>query len=78
MFLAAGAGQDDLIDFVPDLRQRRSGSTKGTRLEPASTAAHAWSTIVRPGRSGGANWWSGAFDPVTGRLYVRAGVTIRW
>jgi len=69
MFLAAGGRSDDLIDFVPDLKAealriyestRLDRSTRRPRLEPHRTAR----TQRRR------NWWSGAFDPVTGRLYV--------
>ena len=37
---------------------------------PLYTPPALGGNIVRPGWSGGANWWGAAFDPETGRLYV--------
>jgi quinoprotein glucose dehydrogenase len=41
------------------------------RLGPIYTPPSLQGTFMRPGLIGGANWGGGAFDPVSGRLYVK-------
>ena len=44
---------------------------KKYRLGPLYTPPSLQGTVVLPGVWGGANWGGGAFDPATGRLYVK-------
>jgi quinoprotein glucose dehydrogenase len=44
---------------------------KKLRLGPIYTPPSAQGTLQRPGIIGGANWGGAAFDPVSGRLFVK-------
>jgi quinoprotein glucose dehydrogenase len=70
LFLSNGATADDLIDFTPELRAEAveifNEYTAGRLYTPPAPGRN----IIRPGWSGGANWWGAAFDPQTQRLFV--------
>ena len=70
LFLTNGATEDDVIDFTPELRAEGLAIFREHNAGPLYTPPALGSNIVRPGWSGGANWWGAAFDPDTGRLYV--------
>lgn len=70
MFLTAGAVEDDVIDFTPELKASGLNIFSRHHTGPLYTPPALGSNIIRPGWSGGANWWGAAFDPVSGRLYV--------
>jgi quinoprotein glucose dehydrogenase len=69
-FAGGGAAEDDVIDFTPELKAEGLRILRRHHFGPLFTPPALGSTIIRPGQSGGANWWGGAFDPATGRLYV--------
>ena len=70
LFLSNGATEDDVIDFTPELRAAGLEIFRQHNAGPLYTPPALGSNIVRPGWSGGANWWGAAFDPDTGRFYV--------
>lgn len=70
LFLTNGATEDDLIDFTPELRAEALEIFNEYHAGPLYTPPAMGDNIIRPGWSGGANWWGAAFDPETQRLYV--------
>ena len=70
VFLTNGATEDDVLDFTPELRAAALLIFNEHHAGPLYTPPSLGRNIIRPGWSGGANWWGAAFDPVTGRLYV--------
>ncbi len=70
LFLTNGATEDDVIDFTPELREEGLAIFRQYEAGPLYTPPAPGNNIVRPGWSGGANWWGAAFDPESGRLYV--------
>ena len=70
LFLSNGATEDDLIDFTPQLRAEALEIFSEYNAGPLYTPPAPGRNIIRPGWSGGANWWGAAFDPETQRLYV--------
>jgi quinoprotein glucose dehydrogenase len=66
-----GIGQDDVIDFTPELRTQAlvvlEKYNSGPLFTPPSLEKP---TIAMPGIAGGASWSGAAFDPETGILYV--------
>lgn len=70
LFLTNGATEDDLIDFTPQLRAEALEIFNEYHAGPLYTPPAPGPNIIRPGWSGGANWWGAAFDPETGRLFV--------
>ena len=52
-------------------RRRPTAELKKYRLGPIYTPPSLQGTVALPGVWGGANWGGGAFDPATGRLYVK-------
>lgn len=70
-FTKQGIGEDDLIDFTPELHAAALEVVKDFRLGPLFTPPGADKpTIILPGYGGGANWPGCGFDPETGMLYV--------
>ena len=65
-----GVSEDDLIDFTPELKAEALAILKKYDYGPPYTPPTERGTIVKPGYSGGANWWGAAFDPDTGYFYV--------
>ena len=70
LFLTNGALEEDLIDFTDELRASALELYSQHTAGPLYTPPALGGNIVRPGWSGGANWWGAAFDPETARLYV--------
>jgi quinoprotein glucose dehydrogenase len=71
-FAKQGFGEDDLVDWTPELRRLALEAVRPYRMGPIYTPPSLEGTIMMPGIIGGAGWGGGAFDPVTGRLYVKA------
>ena len=70
LYLTNGSLEEDLIDFTDELRTEALEIYGRHTAGPLYTPPALGGNIVRPGWSGGANWWGAAFDPETGRLYV--------
>jgi quinoprotein glucose dehydrogenase len=70
LFERFGVTEDDVIDFTPELKAEALAILKRFDYGPAYTPPTERGTIVKPGYSGGANWWGAAVDPDTGYLYV--------
>lgn len=69
--LPQGASLDDATDLTPELHAEALEVLKKLRLGPVFTPPSLKGTLVRPGLDGGADWGGGAFDPVSGVLYVK-------
>ncbi len=73
-----GFGEEDLIDFTPELNAQAKEAIKGFRYSDnvyappsLSTAADGTvGTLSLPSATGGANWEGSALDPETGILYI--------
>ena len=72
-----GIGEDDLIDFTPELRAEALRVVESYRLGPLYTPPSLiegdgvnQGTLALPGAGGGANWPGGAVDPEAGVLFV--------
>jgi glucose dehydrogenase len=73
-----GFGEDDLIDFTPELRALALEAVKDFRLSPtiytppslADAPDGTRGLLSLPSSTGGANWEGSALDPETGILYV--------
>jgi quinoprotein glucose dehydrogenase len=70
-FESQGVTLDDAFDATPQLKERAVAELKKYRLGPLYTPPSMQGTVVLPGVIGGANWGGGAFDPATGRLFVK-------
>ena len=70
LFLTNGATEDDVIDFTPALRAQGLEIFRQYQAGPLYTPPTPGDNIIRPGWSGGANWWGAAFDPDSGHLFV--------
>jgi quinoprotein glucose dehydrogenase len=70
-FESQGVTLDDAFDLTPETKARAVAELKKYRLGPLYTPPSMQGTVVLPGVIGGANWGGGAFDPATGRLYVK-------
>ena len=70
VYLTNGSLEVDLIDFTEELRAEALEIYGQHTAGPLYTPPALGGNIVRPGWSGGANWWGAAFDPQTARLYV--------
>lgn len=70
LFLTNGATEEDLIDFTPELQAEALEIFNEYTAGPLYTPPAPGQNIIRPGWSGGANWWGAAFDPETNRLFV--------
>jgi quinoprotein glucose dehydrogenase len=62
----------DVINFTPALRDLALAVVRRYRTGPIYTPPSEQGTILMPGIIGGAGWGGGAWDPETGRLYVKA------
>ena len=77
-FESQGFGEDDLIDFTPELRAEAkkilANYVTGPLFTPSIVqgADGKKATIVNPGAGGGANWPGASFDPESGILYVQS------
>lgn len=73
-----GFGEEDLVDFTPELRVLALEAIQDYRLSPsiytppslAGAEGGARGTLSLPNATGGSNWESSALDPETGILYV--------
>ncbi|MGH9219446.1 MAG: pyrroloquinoline quinone-dependent dehydrogenase [Vicinamibacterales bacterium] len=70
-FESQGVSLDDAFDATQELKAKAVEELKKYRLGPIYTPPSLQGTVVLPGVWGGANWGGGAFDPATGRLYVK-------
>jgi quinoprotein glucose dehydrogenase len=70
-FESQGVTLDDAFDATPQLKERAVAELKKYRLGPLYTPPSLQGTVVLPGVIGGANWGGGAFDPASGRLFVK-------
>jgi glucose dehydrogenase len=57
--------------LTPELRAAALVELRKLRLGPLYTPPSAQGTLQRPGIIGGANWGGAAFDPSSGRLFVK-------
>jgi quinoprotein glucose dehydrogenase len=70
-FESQGVTLDDAFDLTPELKAAALEELKKYKLGPIYTPPSLQGTVALPGVWGGANWGGGAFDPETGRLYVK-------
>ncbi|MEO7157402.1 MAG: pyrroloquinoline quinone-dependent dehydrogenase [Vicinamibacterales bacterium] len=70
-FESQGVTLDDAFDATPEWKDKAAAELKKFRLGPIYTPPSLQGTVTLPGVWGGANWGGGAFDPATGRLYVK-------
>jgi quinoprotein glucose dehydrogenase len=70
-FESQGVTLDDAFDATPELKAKAVAELKKYRLGPIYTPPSMQGTVALPGVWGGANWGGGAFDPQTGRLFVK-------
>jgi quinoprotein glucose dehydrogenase len=66
-----GASEADAFDVTPELHDKALAELRKLRLGPLYTPPSTQGTLQRPGIIGGANWGGAAFDPVSGRLFVK-------
>lgn len=66
-----GVSEADAFDLTPELHAKALEALKTLRLGPLFTPPSLQGTLQRPGIIGGANWGGAAFDPSTGRLFVK-------
>jgi len=76
-FARQGIGEDDIIDFTPELKAEAkkvlAEYTYGPLFTPPTVVANGnKGTLVQPGAMGGANWGGAGFDPESGYLFVQA------
>ena len=70
-FAEQGVSLDDANDLTPEINQLAREELQTYRLGPLFTPPSLRGTLQRPRVDGGANWGGAAFDPRTGRLYLR-------
>jgi quinoprotein glucose dehydrogenase len=70
-FAEQGVGEEDAFDLTPELKAAALAEMRKYRVGALFTPPSFQGTLMRPGLIGGANWGGGAFDPDTGRLYVK-------
>lgn len=70
-FESQGVSLDDAFDATPELKAKAIAELKKYRLGPIYTPPSLQGTVALPGVWGGANWGGGAYDPQTGRLFVK-------
>ncbi len=71
-FAKQGFGEDDVIDFTPELREKALKVLRLYRSGPLFEPPSVRGTVVMPGLIGGANWGGPAADPTTGMVYVKS------
>ena len=67
-----------MIDFTPELKAEALEILRKFDFGPPYTPPSERGTIVKPGYSGGANWWGAAFDPKPATCTCRVGRPSRW
>ena len=70
-FESQGVTVDDAFDATPELKAKAVAELNKYRLGPIYTPPSMQGTVALPGVWGGANWGGGAFDPQSGRLFVK-------
>lgn len=71
-----GFGEDDLIDFTPELRAEAVRLVKNYKMGPmwspptVATPEGTWGTLTMPNLTGGTNWPGGSYDPESKIVYV--------
>jgi len=70
-FAPQGIALEDAFDLTPELKTQAQAEMKKYRIGPVYTPPSTGGTLMNPGIIGGANWGGSAFDPETGRLYVK-------
>ena len=75
-FSGQGISLEDANDLTPEIHALALEQMRQYRIGPLFTPPSLRGTIMRPraggpGSGGGANWGGAAFDPETGRLYLR-------
>ncbi|MEW6322629.1 MAG: pyrroloquinoline quinone-dependent dehydrogenase [Acidobacteriota bacterium] len=70
-FESQGVTLDDAFDLTPELQAKARAELGKYVLGPLYTPPSLRGTVALPGVWGGANWGGGAWDPETGRLYVK-------
>jgi quinoprotein glucose dehydrogenase len=70
-FESQGVTLGDAFDATPELKARATAELSKYKIGPIYTPPSLQGTVALPGVWGGANWGGGAFDPATGRLYVK-------
>jgi quinoprotein glucose dehydrogenase len=71
-FARQGISEQDLIDYSPQLKAMALDAVREYRMGPLFTPPSLQGTIALPGVIGGSGWGGGAFDPVSGLLYIKA------
>jgi quinoprotein glucose dehydrogenase len=70
-FESQGVTLEDAFDATPELKAKAVAELQKYRLGPIYTPPSLQGTVALPGVWGGANWGGGAFDPASGRLFVK-------
>ena len=70
-----GIAMADANDLTPEIKRLAEEQLKRFRLGPLFTPPSLRGTVQRPSQTGAANWGGAAFDPETGRLYVKVSDT---
>jgi quinoprotein glucose dehydrogenase len=70
-----GISMADANDLTPQIKQLAEKQLRRFRLGPLFTPPSLGGTVQRPSQTGVANWGGAAFDPETGRLYVKVSDT---
>ena len=70
-FAPQGIAPEDAFDLTPELKAQAQAEMQKYRIGPVYTPPSTGGTLLNPGIIGGANWGGSAFDPETGRLYVK-------
>jgi quinoprotein glucose dehydrogenase len=65
-----GTGEDNLIDFTPELNAEAKKILNEYDHGPLFTPPTEKGTLNLPGWAGGANWWGAAFDPDSSLFYI--------
>lgn len=71
-FARQGFGEEDLVDFTPELRAKALELMRQYRSGPMYLPPSMGGSIVLPGIVGGANWGGPAADPTTGVVYIKS------
>ena len=70
-FARQGVSLEDANDLTPEINRLAREELQTYRLGPLFTPPSLRGTLQRPRVDGGANWGGAAFDPRSGRLYLR-------
>ncbi|HEV8599177.1 MAG TPA: amidohydrolase family protein [Gemmatimonadales bacterium] len=71
-FSRQGVSQADLVDYTPELKAMALEAVRPYRLGVLFTPPSLQGTVALPGVIGGSGWGGGAFDPLSGMIYVKA------